>query len=269
MESSYTGSQPHILIVDDEKNTNSVLTRAFDLLGYNAESAQSGEAALELLKNNDYDLMLLDLKMPGIDGVSVMKQISKTKPSLLVIVLTAHATLDSAIEAIKAGAVDYLLKPQSIANIQEAVKNALSKKFEEKNRQELIDQIVNAANKLKNDPEVEIYDGQRLAQGNLDYRLDIEKRYFVYQDPDTARLEEISLTDHEFAILSYLIKNKGEVFSHQTLAENALGYKNITAREAQLLISPHIARIRKKIERDSVTPFFIKTIRGKGYIFSK
>ena len=257
-----------ILIVDDEINTSSVLARAFTLLGYQANSAQSGEAALEMLKAKAYDLMVLDLKMPGIDGVQVMKQIKSTQPNLLVIILTAHATLDSAIEAIKAGAVDYLLKPQSIANIQDAVKNALSKKFEEKNKQQLIEQIVSAAGRLQDDYGA---DGHASLTGLTEvqtYTLDDEKRCFMVKDPATDDPVSTYLTDHEYAILSCLVNNKGSVLSHQKLAKDALGYENITPREAQLLISPHIARLRKKIEKDLSKPQYVQTIRGKGYIFN-
>ena len=267
MDALPNNEHAHLLIVDDEINTSSVLAHAFNLLGYRADSAQCGEDALKLLQNNDYDLMLLDLKMPGIDGVEVMKQVKTINHNLLVIILTAHATLDSAIEAIKAGAVDYLLKPQSIANIREAVQKALSKKFEEKNRQELIEQILSAADRLKSDHTQEMEQDHSLEIPA--YQLDIEKRCFIFQNEDCVSPQKAYLTDNEFVILSHLIKNKGEVFSHHKLAVEALGYENINAREAQLLISPHIARLRKKIEQNVSKPEFIKTIRGKGYIFTK
>ncbi|RPI53666.1 MAG: response regulator, partial [Chloroflexi bacterium] len=133
-----------ILVVDDEPTTRRAVARALGLSGYEAESAASGEQALELLAARPYDLLLLDLRMPGMDGVEVMARAQERHPNLLIIVFTAHATVHSAVEAVRAGAVDYLLKPSTIRDIEAAVARALERQRERLRRQHLIQVMAEA-----------------------------------------------------------------------------------------------------------------------------
>ncbi len=114
-----------VLVVDDEPNVCSALTRSLTLSGYRADAASSGHQALGLLQRTPYDLMLLDLRMPGMDGVEVMQRAREVRPDLLIIVLTGHATLESAITAVESHATDYLLKPVSLHDVATAVATAL------------------------------------------------------------------------------------------------------------------------------------------------
>jgi DNA-binding response OmpR family regulator len=108
-----------ILIVDDERSIRSTITQALEPLGLPIHSAVNGEEALEKLRESEFALVFLDLKMPGIDGVEVLCRIREEWPATRVIVISAHGTIGSAVEAMKAGAVDFLEKPFSPADVRE------------------------------------------------------------------------------------------------------------------------------------------------------
>jgi len=100
-----------ILVVDDEKGQREILKAILEAEGYNVGTASSGKEALDAIQKTNFDLVITDLKMPGMDGNELMKQIFKERPSLSVVVITAHGTIDSAVDAIRLGVFDYLTKP--------------------------------------------------------------------------------------------------------------------------------------------------------------
>jgi DNA-binding response OmpR family regulator len=264
-----------ILVVDDEENTRIVLARALELLGYQLDSASDGKQALERLEQFDYDLILLDLKMPEMDGVQVMEYIRHERPDLPVIVLTAHATLESAIQAVKAGATDYLLKPQRIADIQEAIQNGLKRRVVRQQRERLIAVMQGALSALQEDEEeISAPSGVPLPHTirAKSISLDPERRRVVIYsgDADESRVDELvaDLTANQAAILSFMILHPQKVLTSLDLACDALGYRNLSEREAEGIVRPHIARLRRKIEADSSRPKLIRSVRGKGYLFS-
>jgi two-component system, NtrC family, response regulator AtoC len=101
----------NILVVDDEEIVRDSLGSWLEEDGYNVEAVESGKKALERLPAKDWDLMLVDLKMPGMDGIQLMEEVRKTHPDMLVIIMTAYATVDTAVKAMKKGAYDYFVKP--------------------------------------------------------------------------------------------------------------------------------------------------------------
>jgi DNA-binding NtrC family response regulator len=101
----------NIMVVDDEEIVRDSLGAWLEEDGYHVESVESGKKALELLPSKDWDLMLVDLKMPGMDGIQLMDEVRKTHPDMLVIIMTAYATVDTAVKAMKKGAYDYFVKP--------------------------------------------------------------------------------------------------------------------------------------------------------------
>ncbi len=101
----------NIMVVDDEEIVRDSLGAWLEEDGYHVESVESGKKALELLPAKDWDLMLVDLKMPGMDGIQLMDEVRKTYPEMLVIIMTAYATVDTAVKAMKKGAYDYFVKP--------------------------------------------------------------------------------------------------------------------------------------------------------------
>ena len=116
-----------VLVVDDEKNIRLTVAQSLKPLRLEVETASGGEEALGKLEEKSYDLVLLDLKMPGIDGIEVLKRAKRTKTGAKrVVIITAHGTIDTAIEAMKLGAVDYIQKPFSPKEIRDIVMQVLS-----------------------------------------------------------------------------------------------------------------------------------------------
>ena len=114
-----------ILLIDDEAIALSNLKHVFEREGYNVTACRSGEDGLAAMQTTDFDLVLTDLKMPGIDGMDILRHIRTTLPNVPVIMITGHATLDSAVDAMKAGAYHYIAKPFRLAEAREVVRGAL------------------------------------------------------------------------------------------------------------------------------------------------
>ncbi|MBI2181301.1 MAG: response regulator [Deltaproteobacteria bacterium] len=118
---------PHVLVVDDEEIICQQLQRLYAYSGYTVEVAHSGEAALERLEKRDIDLVVTDVRLPGISGVDLTVEIQKNYPDVPVIVITGHAAIDCAVEVLKRGASDFIVKPFAAEAIQESTKAALEK----------------------------------------------------------------------------------------------------------------------------------------------
>ncbi|HDO22273.1 MAG TPA: sigma-54-dependent Fis family transcriptional regulator, partial [Nitrospirae bacterium] len=117
-----------ILIVEDEKNMNEVLRILLEGEGYEVASAFDGYEGMELIKKDIYDLVITDIKMPGVDGFGILKNVKEIAPDTIVVMITAFGTTESAIEAMKLGAYDYIDKPFKIDEIRLIVKKAIEKK---------------------------------------------------------------------------------------------------------------------------------------------
>ena len=115
-----------VLVVDDEKNIRLMLTQALADGDTDVETAVNGEEALAKSEQMAYDLVLLDLMLPGMDGLHVLRELRRRRPNVPVILLTAHGTVESAVEAMRAGAVNYLQKPFAPRELREAVEGALN-----------------------------------------------------------------------------------------------------------------------------------------------
>jgi len=116
-----------VLIVDDEKNIRLTLSRALEALALETATAVNGEEALSRIREKDFGLVLLDLKMPGMDGMEVLRRLREARPDIKVIIITAHGTIESAVEAMKLGAVDFMQKPFAPKEIRELVRKVLSR----------------------------------------------------------------------------------------------------------------------------------------------
>jgi DNA-binding response OmpR family regulator len=263
---------PHarILVVEDEATTRKAIARALGLLGYEVDEVASGEQALLQLSSLSYDLMLLDLRMPGMDGIEVMKRVQESFPELLVIVLTAHATLESAITAVKAGAIDYLLKPSSIREIEAAISQALKRRRRRLRRQHLIGVIAEALDALEAEEEPDKVSAPSPAERFLQcgsVSLDREKRLVTVAGVYGADSINAELTPSEVALLTCFMQRPGSILSCRELAKRAFDY-DVSEREAGSIVRPHVSRLRTKIEPDPDHPQVIRTVRGKGYLFS-
>jgi len=118
----------NILIVDDEQEFLDITLKRLEKRGLKAKGAESGEKALEILEHSYTDVVLLDVKMPGMDGIETLRRIRTMKPLVEVVLLTGHASVDSGIEGMKLGAFDYLMKPIDLESLLEKLTDAYEKK---------------------------------------------------------------------------------------------------------------------------------------------
>lgn len=140
-----------VLVVDDEKNIRFTVSESLSSLGLEVTTAINGEEALALSEKNDYAVMLLDLRLPGIDGIEVLRRIRQKRPDIRVIVITAYGTVESAVEAMKMGAVDFIQKPFSPAEIRKQVKMVFDREtIDEKNARDY-DTIVELGKRCMSD----------------------------------------------------------------------------------------------------------------------
>src|SRR5512136_266922 len=128
-----------LMIVDDERTTRLSLSEIFTLRGATTSTAADGAEALAQIKQTAFDLIILDVKMPGVSGLQVLEYVQENAPGTVCILLTAHATIDSAIRALRQGAFDYVLKPAQPKTIIEAVERGLAKRQDYLRRQNLVD----------------------------------------------------------------------------------------------------------------------------------
>jgi DNA-binding response OmpR family regulator len=259
MNDSLSSNDPatRLLIVDDEQSICVVLARALGYLGFEVEAVNSGPEALARLAEADYDLMLLDLRMPGMDGMEVMQHVRQTNPELPIIIMTGQGTLESAIAALKLGALDYVLKPVGVPQLAAAVEQALHMHGHAPGGVRPVPSEGEALSPAQNGTP------QRLAH-LPPITLDYETRLVsVAGDPP----RQAELTEGEMAVLSSLMAYPDQVFSCRQLAHMALEY-DLDEIPAQSVIRPYIFRLRQKIEANPKQPQLIRTVRGRGYIFS-
>jgi two-component system KDP operon response regulator KdpE len=257
----------HIMVVDDEAVTRVSLLDALRLDGYDVATAASGEEALSLLdKQGPFDLVVLDLKMPGMDGLEVAEQIHAQSSDTVIILLTAFGTMETAIEAIRKGAHDYLLKPCPIPKILKSVREGLVKHHQKQRRYRLVAQLketvaqLDAVEEHEHAGELDVQEPERFLRVR-DVVVDRQSHVAVRQD------EPLDLTPTEFKVLSCLMETPDEVWSPEQLVQRARGYQADT-EGARAIIRVHIRRLRKKLEPDSAHPTYVLNVRGVGYMFA-
>lgn len=256
-----------ILIVDDEAVTRVSLLDAMRLEGYEVATAASGEEAMSLLeKREPFDLVILDLKMPGMDGLEVAERIHVTSSDTIVILLTAFGAMETAIEAIRKGAHDYLLKPCPIPKILDSVREGLSKRLQEQTRLRLVEQLkqtVAALDAMEQPEDVEALGdhGRDRFLRVRDVVVDLQKHIATRQG------EPLDMTPTELKVLSCLMETPDEVWSPEDLVRRTRGYDADT-EGARAIIRVHIRRLRKKLEPDPGDPVYVINVRGIGYMFA-
>jgi len=117
-----------VLVVDDEKEFLETIVKRLKRRHLYVEGAENGPEAIEMVRNGKFDVVLLDVKMPGMDGVEVLREMKKLKPLMEVVMLTGHASVESGIEGMKLGAFDYLMKPVELEQLIEKLNDAYEKK---------------------------------------------------------------------------------------------------------------------------------------------
>lgn len=220
-----------ILIVEDDKTIQNFLKVTLKTQNYNYIIAETGLSGLSLFYANRPDLVLLDLGLPDIEGIEVLKQIRQNS-SIPIIVVSARSSETEKVMALDYGSDDYVTKPFNAAELLARIRAALRHCLKEKVSEPIFE---------------------------LDYlKVDFERRHVWVKD------QEIHLTPIEYKMLVLLITNRGKVLAHHFIQENVWGYE--TTDDYQSL-RVFMANIRRKIEIDSSSPHFIITEVGVGYRF--
>ena len=213
-----------------------------------------------------FDLMVIDIKMPGMDGLELTERIHHQASDTIIILLTAFGTLDTAIEAIRHGAHDYLLKPCSISDILQSVQQGLVKRGRGRRRQELMERLQDTLTDLAA-ADLSAVDAKTDSE-SLSTVDNVVRVRDIVLDPRRHAVragdQNLDLTPTEFKILMCLAATPDQVWSPQGLIERAQGYKT-DARGARAIVRVHIRRLRKKLEVDPSNPKYILNVRGVGY----
>ncbi|EHK2406866.1 response regulator [Clostridium perfringens] len=223
-----------VLIVDDEEHIRELIKFNLKKEGYDTEVAVNGTEALKFIREIKFDLILLDLMLPEIDGLEVCKEIRRNEETsdIPVMMITAKGEEFDKVLGLELGADDYITKPFSIRELMARVK-ALLRRSNVKKEENIIkfgDVVVN-------------FKTREVTKGT----------------------QNVELTLKEFELLKLLIKNKGNILTRELLLDKIWGYEYIGETRT---VDVHIRHLRKKIESDDKNPQYIQTIRGVGYKFT-
>jgi DNA-binding response OmpR family regulator len=258
-----------ILVVDDEPKLSRSLALILQHSGYGVSTAASAGEALQLLQAGAYDLVFLDIKLPDQSGVQLLPQIHAVYPDMPVLMLTAHASLETAIEAVRAGARDYLLKPIDPEAILARVAKILDEQRQPKRRREITTQIqallteLHSADASKASaygfaPVAPPADPARfLRRGPL--VLDLHSRHALLNE------RSISLPPSTFNYLVTLLRHSPQPVSYDSLVVESQGYQGLSRIEAKEITRWQIHEIRKALEEDARHPRIVITVRDVGY----
>lgn len=264
MTSSPSFSSPHILIADDEPSVCLILERTLLREGYKIETAPDGKTALRVLQQKRFDLILLDLNLGDMSGLSLLKAARQQDEDAVVIILTGQGSLQSAVEALRLGAFDYLFKPALPETIRQRVSEGLAQRQQARQRREILNQIealrlmLAQLTPLPNGRIVEASNGRFLRSGPV--VVDRHHRIVTYNNT------LLDLTSAEFDLLVCLIEAAPEALAPRQLLNCALNYDGDDL-EARNTIKWYIHHLRRKIEPEPKNPVHIKTVRHKGYLW--
>jgi len=280
------GNQIHgrLLLVDDELSIRASMSELLRLRGYHVDEASNGQDALAALARQSYDLMVLDMLMPGMHGVEVMRRARELRPDLAIIVLTAHATVESAIASVKSDVTDYMLKPCNFNDLVVTIERSLNARAKQQRRLRMLELVGEAMNMLVDDDTVpptsgaptsptaatSINPSAKAAPENDDtlrvgtLTLDRQKRLAIL---DVNPAQPVELTEGEVAVLQTLMQHPNKVLSVKELANSALGYQGLDKWTLESVVRSCVFRLRQKIEPAPDSPQVICTVRGRGYFF--
>ncbi len=223
----------HILVIEDDLSILTGLQDNLSMEGYEVSTAVNGIDGLNLILEKNFDLLILDIMLPGMNGFEICKKVKKEKPLLPIIILTARSSEMDKIAGLDYGADDYMCKPFSIAELLARIRAILRRTY----------------------PLIEELEKYTFGNVNIDF-----KKMEASVDG-----KEIQLTKKEYSILEYFIQHEGEVVHRHDLLNKVWGYsKTPTTRT----VDNFILDIRKKIEKSPSDPKHIISISGVGYRFN-
>jgi len=220
-----------ILVVEDEKKVASFLKKGLEQEYYTVDVAHDGKAGLDLSLTEDYDLIILDIMLPLLDGITLLREMRNAKINVPVLMLTAKDSTEDKVEGLDSGADDYLAKPFALEELLARVRALVRRKEKVKNLMLLAD----------------------------DLSLDTQTHKVKRGD------KEIILTPKEYSILEYLLRNKNHVVSRMKLTEHVYEYQFDPDTN---VIDVYINKLRNKIDKDS-DQRILHTIRGIGYMIKE
>lgn len=223
-----------ILIVDDEPSITEFVSYAMQKEGYLTEIASDGEEALRKIEQQHFDLFILDIMLPGIDGYELCRRI-RTKMSTPILFLSARDTELNKVVGLELGADDYLAKPFGVREL-----------------------LARTRALLRRSQGNEMVSGNEISAGGITLNEDTH----VAQGDKGA----IDLTPREFELLACLMRNAGKVVSREDLLHDAWNWEFISETKT---VDTHIKRLRDKIESAGYDPKLVETVRGYGYRFKK
>jgi DNA-binding response OmpR family regulator len=264
-------STARILVVEDEANIRSLLQDMLVRDGYQVESVESGEAALSSISTQVFDMALIDLKLPGIGGIELMSALRQQLPEIVVIVLTAHASLETAVEALRQGAHDYLFKPCKSVELLESVRRGLVKRRSEIRKQDLLSQLDSLTNSLE-DIRATMTDEHDAKAVDVAQPPSTQKRFLqggalvidLLHHVITLDGYQVEVSRTEFDLMVYMLNQAPRVVPPQELIREVQGYDS-EQWEASDTVRSHIYHIRQKIKDATGRTDIIRTVRGVGY----
>jgi DNA-binding response OmpR family regulator len=276
-----------ILVVDDEPGIRFFLEEMLERQGYQVATADGGHAALERIAAEEFDVVLLDLMMPEVDGLEVLATLHRDSPDTVVIVLTAHASLETAVQALRQGAHDYLFKPCKTVELRESIRRGLAARHQKTSQRDLLQRLEqNLALSLEGlratmieQPEAPSPPPatQRVGPSPLaDEPIGEEGRFLergelivdLMRHVITLRGELLELSPTEFDLLAFLVSEAPRVVSPQELVREVQGYES-EQWEASETVRYHVYRIRNKIKQATGSTGVIRTVRGVGYTIAE
>ncbi len=224
-----------ILTIEDDAAIRRGIVDALEYAGYEVLQSGRGDEGLEMAVQRTYDLLLLDLVLPGKSGFQILQEVRATRPTQPVIILTARGEENDRVEGLRMGADDYVVKPFSVKELLARVEAVLRRSPE----------------RPTDLHEVAIPGGT----------ADFNRRELRFADGDRAELSE-----REVDLLRYLVTNPGRAIARDELLSNVwrISPRGLSTRT----IDMHIARLREKLRDNTATPKVLLTVRGKGYMFA-
>ncbi len=226
-----------ILVVDDEESLVRLITYNLNKDGFSTIAAYDGDTALSIISQENPDLIILDLMLPGKDGLEICRELRSHKIRTPIIMLTARDDEIDKVLGLEMGADDYVTKPFSIRELSARVKAVLRRNGE----------VAEADNQ-----------GKDMVIGSFTIKPD---RYEIYHE---GKLLDLTLKEYE--LLEILLKNRGRVLKRDYLLQVLWDYSEVVNTR---VLDVHISKLRDKIEQDSKEPRYIKTVRGLGYKFEE